>query len=94
MWGKKPNRSQSRFVSYNKEKSNFYKDLERVIERKTSTEEGMSLNEKENENNVKQNKNDALALILVLFCDPERIRTFDLRLRRALLYPAELRGLL
>jgi hypothetical protein len=25
------------------------------------------------------------------FCDPERIRTFDLRLRRALLYPAELR---
>jgi hypothetical protein len=28
----------------------------------------------------------------ILFCDPERIRTFDLRLRRALLYPAELRS--
>ena len=25
-----------------------------------------------------------------LFCDPRRIRTFDLRIRSALLYPAEL----
>ena len=142
------------FVTSEVEKSNFYKDLEGVLE----YTEYDKKNEKQNENEEKQKRDcEAATKLMTLslsfsfcfvipkglfhdpyafvsykhsahqcvafpelfyfslltetlfltprkiknpasldeagaFCDPERIRTFDLRLRRALLYPAELRG--
>ncbi len=45
------------------EKSNFYKDLEGMLDWEASDIKS----ENQKENDVKQNENDALALILVLF---------------------------
>jgi hypothetical protein len=51
------------FVTTDVEKSNFYRDLERVMD----WEESDIKSENQKENDVKQNENDAFALILVLF---------------------------
>ena len=84
------------FVTCKVKKSNFYIDLEGLLNRDDSVKKSKKQNEHLEYLRAgmmkSKNENDALAFILVLFCDPERIRTFDLRLRRALLYPAELRG--
>ncbi len=56
------------FVTPKVDKSNFYKDLEGVLDWVDSDKKRLKNRMKRRKN---KNENDALARILVLFCDPE-----------------------
>ena len=81
------------FLTSEGEKSNFYQDLEMVLDWGDSPDFNQEKRESEREWR-KKNENDALALILVLFCDLVRIQTWNLYSRNVVLYSVELRSLL